>query len=489
MVHESIAIYYAGRHASIRTLSKRMLADVAILIDIAFAIASAFIIKVLYVGLGGYGQSGEVLAGRLNYLSVMALVISALFLALHKRGHYNYEQAGNWSFLHEFTRLVLAVMFSFGVALYALFLIKESALFSRVWVFSWCATVFLFLLMGRVFWLTQFEKLSQKGYFRRRVLLLGAGEALQRAKDGLLSDRSNLDLAAISDLGTSKSAGHSSDLALLAALNHAVSKGQSGGIDEIIIALPSTEGTLLDLVIRRLRLLPVTLNIALDFGDCNFRALDLSQAGPTNLVSVQKKPISEWNVVLKACEDYFLAILSLIIFAPAMAVIACLIKLDSKGPILFRQRRHGFNHRIFWVYKFRTMTVTEDGEEVAQARKGDKRVTRVGYFLRRTSLDELPQLFNVLLGDMSLVGPRPHAVTHNDHYSCVLENYACRHRVKPGITGWAQVNGFRGETATPELMEQRVHYDLEYIENWSIWFDLKVLIMTPIYGFVSSKAY
>jgi putative colanic acid biosysnthesis UDP-glucose lipid carrier transferase len=337
-----------------------------------------------------------------------------------------------------------------------------------------------------VFWLVQFERLSQRGYFRRRVLLLGTGDALQRAREGLLSDHSHAELAAVSDLGAAHSP---ASPALSSAIGHAVLKGQSGEIDEIIIALPSTEGALLDILIRRLRLLPINLNIALDFGGCKCRVLDFAQIGYTNLVGVQKKPISEWNVILKACEDYFLAILSLIIFLPPMTLIALLIKLDSRGPVLFRQRRHGFNHRIFSVYKFRTMTVTEDGEEVAQAKKGDKRVTRVGFFLRRTSLDELPQLFNVLLGDMSLVGPRPHAITHNDYYSHVLENYACRHRVKPGITGWAQVNGMRGETATPDLMEERVRYDLEYIDNWSLWFDLKILFLTPVYGFVSSKAY
>jgi putative colanic acid biosysnthesis UDP-glucose lipid carrier transferase len=488
MPPESIAIDYPSRHASSRALSKRMLADVAILIDISFAIASAFLIKFAYVGFSGFGQNDDVLAGRLSYLSVIVLVISSLFFALQKREHYNYDKM-DWSFWRELTRLVVAVMFSFGFALYVVFLMKESSQFSRVWMFTWCAAVFLFLLAGRVFWLAQFERLSRRGYFRRRVLLLGAGDALQRAKDGLLSDHSHVELAAISDLGASNSPENSSSHALPAAINHAVYKGQSGAIDEIIIALPPAEGALLEHVIRRLRLLPVTLNVALDFGGYKCRALDLSQIGCTNLVSVQKKPISEWNVILKACEDYFLALLALIVFSPAMAVIAVLIKLDSKGPVLFRQRRHGFNHRIFSVYKFRTMTVAEDGEEVAQATRGDKRVTRVGYFLRRTSLDELPQILNVLTGDMSLVGPRPHAITHNDYYSRMLENYACRHRVKPGITGWAQVNGLRGETTTPEVMEQRVRYDLEYIDSWSIWLDLKILFMTPVFGFVSSKAY
>jgi putative colanic acid biosynthesis UDP-glucose lipid carrier transferase len=266
-------------------------------------------------------------------------------------------------------------------------------------------------------------------------------------------------------------------------------KGQTGAIDEVVIALPAGQNNLLNRIIRGLSLLPLDLKILLDLGDCQFKTLDIDRIGSASVISVQKKPIAEWNGLLKALEDYSIAILALIVFFPAMVLIALAIKLDSKGPVLFRQRRHGSNHRIIEVWKFRTMTVMEDGDHVPQACKNDRRVTRTGRFLRKTSLDELPQLFNVLTGDMSLVGPRPHALTHNDHYSQRLENYASRHRVKPGITGWAQIHGLRGEITAPELMEQRVRYDLEYIDNWSIWFDLQILFLTPLFGFVSRKAY
>jgi putative colanic acid biosynthesis UDP-glucose lipid carrier transferase len=253
--------------------------------------------------------------------------------------------------------------------------------------------------------------------------------------------------------------------------------------------LPAGQNDLLNRMIRGLSLLPVDLKIALDLGDCHFKPLEIDQIGSASVISVQKKPITEWNGLLKSVEDYSITILALIVFLPAMAFIALLIKLDSKGPVLFRQRRHGSNHKIIEVLKFRTMTVMEDGDHVTQACKNDRRVTPFGRFLRKTSLDELPQLFNVLAGDMSLVGPRPHALTHNDYYSQLLENYASRHRVKPGITGWAQIHGFRGEITAPALMEQRVRYDLEYIDNWSIWFDLQILFLTPLFGFVSRKAY
>jgi hypothetical protein len=156
--------------------------------------------------------------------------------------------------------------------------------------------------------------------------------------------------------------------------------------------------------------------------------------------------------------------------------------------VFFRQRRHGYNHRLIDVYKFRSMTVAENGDHVVQAKKNDARVTRVGKFLRRTSLDELPQLFNVLKGEMSLVGPRPHAVAHNQHYRERLQRYANRHCVKPGMTGWAQIHGFRGPTEDPEKMRKRVHMDLYYIENWSIWLDLKIIALTPFVGFVHRNA-
>jgi putative colanic acid biosynthesis UDP-glucose lipid carrier transferase len=192
--------------------------------------------------------------------------------------------------------------------------------------------------------------------------------------------------------------------------------------------------------------------------------------------------------VSKLALDYVVGTISLILFAPLMLAVAVAIKLESPGPVFFRQRRHGYNHRLIDVYKFRSMTVAENGDHVVQAKKNDARVTRVGKFLRRTSLDELPQLFNVLKGEMSLVGPRPHAVAHNQHYRERLQRYANRHCVKPGMTGWAQVNGFRGPTEDPEKMRKRVEADLYYIENWSLWLDIKILALTPLVGFVHRNA-
>jgi exopolysaccharide biosynthesis polyprenyl glycosylphosphotransferase len=170
-------------------------------------------------------------------------------------------------------------------------------------------------------------------------------------------------------------------------------------------------------------------------------------------------------------------------------VVALAIKLDSSGPIFFTQRRNGFSSSTFRIYKFRTMRVLEDGDTIPQARRGDPRVTRLGRMLRQTSIDELPQLFNVLVGNMSLVGPRPHAVAHNNEYQKLIANYAFRHHVKPGITGWAQVSGYRGESQTTDVMAERVEYDLWYINHWSLWLDLKILLKTVISVYRQPTAY
>ena len=207
------------------------------------------------------------------------------------------------------------------------------------------------------------------------------------------------------------------------------------------------------------------------------------------VVAVCETPFYGLNGVIKTLSDYVIAVLALIVTGPLMLAIAAAIKTDSPGPVLFRQRRYGLDGREITVYKFRTMTVLEDGGEVRQATKGDKRITRVGRLLRTTSMDELPQFINVLQGRMSVVGPRPHAVAHNETYRKLVDGYMVRHKVKPGVTGWAQVNGFRGETDTVEKMQQRIEYDLAYLRNWSLRLDLMIILKTVLVLFGDRKAY
>src|SRR5690606_29802481 len=194
--------------------------------------------------------------------------------------------------------------------------------------------------------------------------------------------------------------------------------------------------------------------------------------------------------VFKRTEDILIGGLISLLILPVCLAIAIAIKATSPGPVVFKQYRTGINGKKFKVYKFRSMVVhQENGDGVTQATKNDARITPIGAFLRRTSLDELPQFFNVLQGRMSLVGPRPHALAHNDYYKDLVESYMQRHKVKPGITGWAQVNGYRGETDTLDKMQKRVEYDLWYIDNWSLWLDVKIIFMTVFKGFINKNAY
>jgi putative colanic acid biosynthesis UDP-glucose lipid carrier transferase len=206
-------------------------------------------------------------------------------------------------------------------------------------------------------------------------------------------------------------------------------------------------------------------------------------------IEVQRNSLTAFEQALKRTLDIAGALTGLVLLSPLMLIVAVAIKLDSSGPLLFRQARIGFSGRPFRIYKFRTMTVAEDGEVIPQATRNDARVTRLGRLLRRSSIDELPQLFNVLKGEMSLVGPRPHALAHDNQYTRLIANYSFRHHMKPGITGWAQVCGFRGETPTVDLMERRLEHDLWYINNWTIWLDIKTVLLTVVLLMTQDDAY
>lgn len=251
-------------------------------------------------------------------------------------------------------------------------------------------------------------------------------------------------------------------------------------VEEIVLALPWNDRTRLNEVRARLRALPIPVKLLPDSAVSPLLNSPRVEFGTSVAIEVQRAPLSPVELTQKRALDIAVSALALTVLLPLFATIALLIKLDSKGPVIFRQRRNGFGGREFTIFKFRSMTVMEDGAQITQAQKNDKRVTRIGRVLRATSLDELPQVVNVLLGHMSIVGPRPHAIAHDDAYSKLISGYAFRHHVKPGITGWAQVAGLRGETAKLELMERRIEMDLWYINNWSIWLDITIILKTFI---------
>jgi Undecaprenyl-phosphate glucose phosphotransferase len=248
-------------------------------------------------------------------------------------------------------------------------------------------------------------------------------------------------------------------------------------IDCILLALQWSDERRRNLICERLQVLPIPVLLLPDQHVDSIFAQG-RKLGHEFTIEIQRAPLSEGELALKRVIDVIAAGALVLALSPLLLLVGLLIKLESQGPVIFRQRRKGFNGREFTIFKFRTMNVLEDGNLIEQARRDDPRVTRIGRILRAASIDELPQLINVLFGNMSLVGPRPHAMAHDDDYAKLIAKYAFRQHVKPGLTGWAQVNGYRGETARLELMERRVECDLWYIKNWSFWLDVKILVLT-----------
>ena len=256
--------------------------------------------------------------------------------------------------------------------------------------------------------------------------------------------------------------------------------GRSQRIDEVMLAVRWSDGERLQYILNALKALPISVRLLPDETAASLMQKPIFDIGMTRTVELQREPLTCSQRSLKRAFDIVVALGSMVLFTPLVLAVAALIKIDSPGPVFFGQTRVGFNGAPFRIWKFRTMTTQDDGADIRQATRNDDRVTRVGRWLRTTSVDELPQLLNVLFGDMSLVGPRPHALAHDTQYDSVIATYALRRHVKPGITGWAQVSGSRGETPTVDLMLRRVELDLWYINNWSFWLDSRIVVRTAV---------
>ncbi|MDU1272433.1 MAG: undecaprenyl-phosphate glucose phosphotransferase [Escherichia coli] len=272
-------------------------------------------------------------------------------------------------------------------------------------------------------------------------------------------------------------------------LQQLVEDAKAGKIHNVYIAMQMCDGARVKKLVHQLADTTCSVLLIPDVFTFNILHSRLEEMNGVPVVPLYDTPLSGVNRLLKRAEDIVLATLILLLISPVLCCIALAVKLSSPGPVIFRQTRYGMDGKPIKVWKFRSMKVMENDKVVTQATQNDPRVTKVGNFLRRTSLDELPQFINVLTGGMSIVGPRPHAVAHNEQYRQLIEGYMLRHKVKPGITGWAQINGWRGETDTLEKMEKRVEFDLEYIREWSVWFDIKIVFLTVFKGFVNKAAY
>ena len=406
-----------------------------------------------------------------------------------------YRSARGRSLVSEMGRLfVCFVLVVLVVGLFA-FLSKFGEIVSRLWFGCSILLSFVTIIGGRVALRLTLRQLRQKGLNWRTVVIVGSGELACNSVHqlehnswvgmkvlGIFTDDV---LPADSALHKYPQMGDTSRLPAFVELKRA----QSDPLDQVWIALPLSEVTKTRKIVSDLRNSSVDVCLIPDLFGISLLRGSIDEIGGVPLINMSAVGISGIGEITKRAIDIALSTIALIALVPVFLIIAAAVKIDSSGPLIFAQRRYGVNGKEIKVLKFRTMRTQDDGATVKQAVQGDSRITRVGSFLRSYSLDELPQLYNVLTGTMSLVGPRPHAVSHNEEYRVKISGYMMRHKIKPGITGWAQVNGWRGETETLQKMEKRVEFDLEYMKNWSIWFDIKILLLTVARGFFSKNAY
>jgi putative colanic acid biosysnthesis UDP-glucose lipid carrier transferase len=431
---------------------------------------------------------------RLPAIYEVALLIGVLLTAvvLPRFGVYRALRGG--ALLEEIGRITLAWWFVAVLMAVLAFFAQMGADYSRIWGAGWFVLGWLLLLASRLLLRFALSSVRARGRNIRHVLVVGSeGLGAGVAARLLSAPWTGLRVAALFG-ETPENLQHlrrgREPLQIRPDMDGIRQFVEQEGIDQVWLALPLSEEKKIRAIYDELRRTTVDVRLVPEVSGLRLLNRSITDVAGLPVVDLSYSPMNGGNEWVKLIEDQLLALAILVLLSPLMLGIAAAVKLSSPGPVLFRQRRHGLGGGEIEVYKFRTMVHREnaDGEGV-QAQANDPRVTRLGAFLRRTSLDELPQLINVLQGRMSLVGPRPHPVWLNEMHMSQIDAYAQRHKVKPGITGWAQVNGYRGETDTLEKMQKRVEYDLYYIENWSVWFDLRILVMTAFKGFVNRNAY
>ena len=392
------------------------------------------------------------------------------------------------SIFDEIQKIIPAITLAFLVlaALSVLFQVSEH--FSRIWVGIWIALTFFTIASSRVVLRVLLFEARRRGMNSRSMIIIGTCDEIARAEN-IVFNASYLGLRVVGHVSVdannhhnlkTKNLGMSTDIEKLI-VDH--------DVDQVWIATTFEQSALANIILLNLKNSPVSIKWLPHFYDFQLLNHSISQVDGYPILNLSDTPIQGVARISKWLEDKILASIILLMISPVLLAIALAVKWTSRGPILFKQERHGERGQIIKVYKFRSMYMHDEGKSVTQAKKGDSRITPLGSFLRRTSLDELPQFFNVLQGRMSIVGPRPHALVHNKQYRKSIDSYMRRHGVKPGITGWAQINGLRGETDTLDKMERRVEADMYYINNWSLWLDIKIIFLTIFRGFTGGNAY
>ncbi len=436
----------------------------------------------LYLSLKLYGQ--VVTTGYIMlYFTVMAVYLyTAESVQLYRSWRIG-------SLTHNIFFVGFCLFLAFSLMLLITFALKSTATYSRVVCVGWFSFAFCFASMWRLAGRMFKNTLHKKGFSNRKVAIIGCTANAKRLMQeiaskpelglvfhGVYDDRLPERLEECESMVQGK-------------IDECVEAARNGAFDKLYITLPLSADKRIAEIIQRLGDTTVDVHLVPDLLLYNLMHARLGNIGNVETLSVFESPYYGARDWIKRSFDIVVSSIALVLLAVPMLVIAAAIKLTSRGPVLFKQDRYGLDGKPIKVYKFRSMTVQDNGNTVVQATKNDARVTALGAVLRRTSLDELPQFINVLKGDMSVVGPRPHAVAHNEQYRKLVAFYMLRHKVKPGITGWAQINGWRGETDPSEKMEKRIEYDLNYIKNWSLWWDTKIVFLTFFRGFTGKNVY
>jgi|GEM_PF-666542 len=412
----------------------------------------------------------------------LAAVIIAPFLLGDRRFGTEAARRQTFQLIKDHTTRFLKFT---GVVLAVGFATRTLVTLPRSWAIIWLSMGYFFTLVTRLLLAQHLRHLEYRGVLTQAIAVVGAGPIADRLIRHLLQTQpGNIELLGVFDDRGSRNDGRM--FIPKGTVTDLIELGKSRTIDWILVALPSTADDRVLEIVHALKTLAVPVGLCPESVGLKLPNQVINYVGdklPVTLLA--DRPIRHWDAVIKSVEDLVLGGIITLLLSPLLAIVALLVKLDSPGPVFFKQRRHAWNNNEFYIYKFRTMRWEPDSGATAgviqQTARDDKRITKLGNFLRKSSIDELPQLFNVLRGEMSLVGPRPHAVNMRTEERLgheIVDTYAHRHRVKPGITGWSQVNGSRGATDTVEQLRRRVELDLYYVENWSLYLDIKILFMT-----------
>jgi Undecaprenyl-phosphate glucose phosphotransferase len=483
---------HGGRLADTRT-ADRLSAISPVVLRGAVRLSDFLIVTVLGLCIANmYIDETGVLSNTRYITSVLATGL-VLVAALELLGLYSVRVFS--SFVKKMPRLVLGWTIAFAALVATVFFLKIGADVSRVWLATWFVAGAFALAAERLMVAWKMRSWAKSGRLYQRAVIYGAGLVTEDLIAQLEADNdSTIRIAGIyDDRDDDRTPRQISGYLRLGGLDDLISTSRSTRFDLVIVALPMAAEDRLASVVRRISVLPADIKMPARATALRFSPRTYSHVGSVAMIDLYDKPIADWGTISKWLFDKTVGTLALVLLAPVMAAVALAVKFDSRGPVLFRQKRYGFNNEMIEVYKFRSMFADQSDAAAAKlVTKDDPRVTRIGRIIRKTSLDELPQLFNVIAGDLSLVGPRPHAVQAKAGtllYDDVVDGYFARHKVKPGITGWAQINGWRGETDTEEKIHKRVEHDLYYIENWSVFFDLYILLKTPMSLLKSENAY